>query len=351
MLTAFSAKAQDFIVLQELFYLNQPADTYFEALGIKTDYVIYQSAVGDPPVEANARNAARNAIGRSYDGFVQLDIESMENDTRYVSVDSAKSSVTKMCELLRWVKSEAPSLKVGFYAFLPLTNLYAYANRNDSLAWLANNDIMQPLADSVDYLCPSLYAFYDDTLQYIRASRAIIREARRLGKGKPVYPYISPQYHPSGSHPYQHVSKEYFAVMLRTVKEAGADGVVIWGGAANAPSIGTWDAGYGWWSATQEFLAVPNQNILPPTEYTLKQNFPNPFNSSTTIRFGVPFTSHVSIAVRNLLGQQVAELSNTSQPAGDHEIVFDASGLPSGVYFCTLRAAQTSLTQKLVLLK
>jgi hypothetical protein len=350
-LIRFSATGQDFLVLQELFYANQPADSYFEALGIKTDYVVYQSAVGNPPIEDNVRRAARTAIGRSYESFVQLDIETMENDTKYVSVDSAKSSVKKMCELLRWFKSEAPSLKVGYYAFLPLTNIYAYSNRADSLAWLANNDLMQSLADSVDYLCPSLYAFYDDTMQYIRASRAIIREAKRLGKGKPVYPYISPQYHPSGSHPYQHVSKEYFALMLRSVKEAGADGVIIWGGAANAPSIGNWDATYGWWSATQEFLAGTGDNTFPTTRYTLEQNFPNPFNFATTIRFNVPFTSHVSIVVRDVLGQLVATLSNETRQAGEHEIVFDASGLASGVYFYTLRADQTSLTQKLVLLK
>jgi hypothetical protein len=73
-----------------------------------------------------------------------------------------------------------------------------------------------------------------------------------------------------------------------------------------------------------------------PTEYVLRQNFPNPFNPSTTIRFAIPQRAHVTLAVFNTLGQQVATLVQGEREAGSHEVQFDASGLVSGVYLYRL---------------
>jgi len=70
-----------------------------------------------------------------------------------------------------------------------------------------------------------------------------------------------------------------------------------------------------------------------PGELSVLQNFPNPFNPSTTIRYGLPSRSNVILAIFNTLGQHVATLSQGEQDAGYHEIRFDGSSLPSGVYF------------------
>ncbi len=78
-------------------------------------------------------------------------------------------------------------------------------------------------------------------------------------------------------------------------------------------------------------VAIPTNQI--PQTYTLEQNYPNPFNPSTAIRYGLPNRSHVSLAVFNTLGQQIALLQSGEQEAGFHEVKFDASGLSSGVYF------------------
>lgn len=80
-----------------------------------------------------------------------------------------------------------------------------------------------------------------------------------------------------------------------------------------------------------------------PAEYTLEPNFPNPFNPSTIIRYGLPHHSFVTLSVFNTLGQKVAELVNGEVEAGYHEVPFNASTLASGVYFYRLSASPSGM--------
>ena len=75
-----------------------------------------------------------------------------------------------------------------------------------------------------------------------------------------------------------------------------------------------------------------------PKSYTLMQNFPNPFNPATVIRYGLPERSHVKLDIFNVLGQHVSTLVNKDLEAGYYEITFDANHLPSGVYIYRLQA-------------
>jgi hypothetical protein len=88
-----------------------------------------------------------------------------------------------------------------------------------------------------------------------------------------------------------------------------------------------------------------------PREFRLEQNFPNPFNPSTTIRYGLPVRSQVTVAVFNTLGQQVAVLQNGEQEAGYHEVQFDGRSLSSGVYFYRIHAGGFVQTHKMLLVK
>ena len=88
-----------------------------------------------------------------------------------------------------------------------------------------------------------------------------------------------------------------------------------------------------------------------PATYSLDQNFPNPFNPSTTIRYSVAHRSHVTLTVFNMLGEKVATLVNEMQEPGSHDVRFDAAGLASGAYFYRLQADGFVQTRQLNLLR
>jgi len=90
---------------------------------------------------------------------------------------------------------------------------------------------------------------------------------------------------------------------------------------------------------------------IKPSVFSLAQNYPNPFNPSTVLSFNIPYSSFTILAVHDLLGREVATLVNESKPAGSYQIEFDASGLPSGVYFYKLTAGRFVETRKMVLLR
>jgi hypothetical protein len=88
-----------------------------------------------------------------------------------------------------------------------------------------------------------------------------------------------------------------------------------------------------------------------PENYELYQNYPNPFNPTTTIRFTIPHSLHVTLKVYDILGKEIATLVDEEKNPGSYEAKFDASNLPSGVYFYRIRAGEFNQTKKMVLMK
>lgn len=98
-----------------------------------------------------------------------------------------------------------------------------------------------------------------------------------------------------------------------------------------------------------EVTSVEDKFIL--NGFSLGQNYPNPFNPSTTISWQSPVGSHQSIKVYDVLGNEIASLVDEYRPAGSYEVDFNASGLPSGIYFYKLHAGSLIETKKMILLQ
>jgi len=98
-------------------------------------------------------------------------------------------------------------------------------------------------------------------------------------------------------------------------------------------------------------LPVEEENNLIVEEFKLFQNYPNPFNPSTRIQYAVSSRQFVSMKVYDVLGTEIAVLVNEEKPAGSYEVEYNASSLPSGVYFYQLRAGSFVQTMKMILMK
>jgi hypothetical protein len=96
---------------------------------------------------------------------------------------------------------------------------------------------------------------------------------------------------------------------------------------------------------------VANEERNDPSYFSLSQNFPNPFNSTTTINFKILKSSFISLKVYDVLGNEIAILINEELPAGNYDIKYVAENLPSGMYVYSLNAGVNYLSRKMILLK
>ena len=101
----------------------------------------------------------------------------------------------------------------------------------------------------------------------------------------------------------------------------------------------------GFWHSLSEQGGV--QPIGASSGYDLEQNFPNPFNPSTVIRFGIPKSGMVKLTVTDITGKEVSSPLNEFKEAGTYEINFDASNLSSGIYFYKITVGDYSAAKKM----
>ncbi|HCV42787.1 MAG TPA: hypothetical protein DGH68_04845 [Bacteroidetes bacterium] len=142
------------------------------------------------------------------------------------------------------------------------------------------------------------------------------------------------------------------AIFQWTAPAAGAGTVNFYAaafqGTSTSSSSGT--SGVVTFTAPEITTGVGNQPSSPE-EFRLDQNYPNPFNPTTQIAFQLPSDANVSVKVYDLIGNEVTTLVNGRMKSGTHELTFNASGLPSGIYFYQVITPTFTQTRKMVLAK
>ncbi|MFC1484553.1 YCF48-related protein [Candidatus Neomarinimicrobiota bacterium] len=112
------------------------------------------------------------------------------------------------------------------------------------------------------------------------------------------------------------------------------------------------DAGETWAPADFPPLTVPEKSdVILPSRYALHQNHPNPFNPATTLRYDLPEAAMVRLIVYDLLGREVTTLVDAYTQPGNHETIWNAANLPSGIYIARLKTPGYGKSIKMVLLK
>lgn len=101
----------------------------------------------------------------------------------------------------------------------------------------------------------------------------------------------------------------------------------------------------------QTVTDMDDKNSTTPKEFVLFDNYPNPFNPSTTIAYELSKTSDVRVTIYNMLGQKITTLVNSNQKAGTHSVVWNAANVASGLYLYKVKAGKSLAIKKCLLLK
>jgi hypothetical protein len=127
-------------------------------------------------------------------------------------------------------------------------------------------------------------------------------------------------------------------------------------GIANVLTATTSYQSFGTWSIQGSLLKPGSASNGSPSTYALEQNFPNPFNPTTQIRYGLPMQSNVKLTIHNVLGQEVARIVDEDQDAGFYEVQWEGknqegTAVASGVYFYRIQAGNFVKISKMLFLK
>jgi hypothetical protein len=116
-----------------------------------------------------------------------------------------------------------------------------------------------------------------------------------------------------------------------------------------------WTQNWAVFNPRDYIIGVKQISSNVPARFNLEQNYPNPFNPTTNIMFELPVSGFVTLKVYNSIGEEVKTLANQDLAAGTYRVDFDATGLPSGVYFYNItvqtQSAKFTETRKMMLVK
>ncbi|MGB6754825.1 MAG: hypothetical protein WBE71_20240 [Xanthobacteraceae bacterium] len=263
---AAGSKRETFDLYDSLLFIGKPDLSRY---GLRRARTVYEHELGLPkltPDEAAVRSKARAVLAEGVTAAVPviLDVEEYSVDVRSDISDinpdtsTVDTNILKLEQIIGWFKNEAPTLQVGFFDVaaplvgLPVTGQQP-ANDAELAIWKRANSYLIPFATHVDTLYPSLYTVDTDPAKWVASAQRCIAEAKRIGAGKPVRPFVWPQYHDVMRHPLAgtYIDYDYWMLQLTTIRNAGASGIIFWGGYQKQ-----WDDTQNWWRATLDFVAT-----------------------------------------------------------------------------------------------
>jgi hypothetical protein len=256
-----TAGGRCFPVFDALLFTNKPdlkTEGFEPAAVVEPDrWLVSGQSIEQIPDESSIQMGLR-ASGAG-NGILVLDQEDWPNQGTTAIVGA---STNKHLTLLSRVRQAGIQGPIGYYGVPPIGDYWRAIGLPTSQpyrAWQSENDLLQPIADAVDVVFPSLYTFYDDQDGWTRYAIANLSEAHRLARGKPVYAFIWPQFHNSNKTlGLKLIPGPFWALQLQTVAQY-ADGVVLWGGWKMS-----WDEQAAWWQATRQFLRASPQICSSP---------------------------------------------------------------------------------------
>ena len=249
--TDIPLEQKPFLLLNEMRFSGQPD---IAKLGFQDIRVIYtgelwrsKKAENNPDlsfIEAYIDNRLKDH------NILCLDIEHWPMDIRRADPAHIEQSIGKFNSILSSFRTKRPDAKLGIYGMLPIRDYHAPVKNEGLYLWKNANQKLAPLAKNVDYIYPSIYTFYKSPNKWKKYAIANINEAKKYGK--PVIPFIWPQYHGSNKlRKHKFIGYDYWRLQLETIYEH-ADGIVLWSPAGELRS--NWDDDAEWWKATIDFI-------------------------------------------------------------------------------------------------
>lgn len=233
-------------VMEAMLYEAKP-----DGLGCNIEYlhVVYEHASGvrvAPGALVVEEGAFRNAVGRARKSRAEIIVLDIEN--------VPMRSWTTLARIVELFRGELPDRRIGLYATIPPLGYWDVVVDRPVMRSPDEEKEIDVLARTVDATFPSLYVHYADVGGWIKYAKTVLRVARTYGK--PVYPFIWPQYHDGNKElGRMFVNSNIWKAVLETVV-AEADGAVLWGGWRDREGrrMG-WDPNAEWWLVTKEVLA------------------------------------------------------------------------------------------------
>jgi len=238
--------ASKFLVYDILWFTNKPDVSSLGMASASGTGVFFAPGANKDSVDEKTTRRTMHAA-KDFTGLYYIDIENWP--VCFVPDSVAENTITKFERVIAIAREEAPRLRFGLYGVLPTASYWTVVPNDTTKMreWNRCNARLQVLADRVDAIFPSLYTFYDDEHGWEVYARAMLAAARKYGK--PVYPFLWPEYHESNPKlGGQAIPAEYWARQLNLCRQA-ADGIVLWSGLKRP-----WDGAAPWWQETKKFL-------------------------------------------------------------------------------------------------